>query len=115
MTNNPNDLDKIFAENVSEPNFRPKADMVNKPPHYNRPGAMETIEEMELVFGTLKVQSYCIINAWKYRARAFSKGNPEEDMAKSDWYLKKAKELENKLNATYNGKEWKNASMPIYR
>jgi hypothetical protein len=69
-----------------------KIDMVNHPPHYNREGAMETIEEMILIFGKEAVISYCLCNAWKYRARALYK-NFEEDMKKSDWYLKKYREL----------------------
>ena len=67
-------------------------DMVNKPPHYNREGAMETIDEMVLVFGRKETMAYCKLNAWKYRARALMK-NGLEDLKKSDWYLKKYKEL----------------------
>ena len=67
-------------------------DMVNHPPHYNREGAMETIDEMVLLFGKAEVMAYCKLNAWKYRARAMFK-NGEEDMKKSDWYLAKYKEL----------------------
>lgn len=68
------------------------ADMVNNPSHYNREGAMETIEEMILLFGIEETKSFCKLNAWKYRARALYK-NKEEDMQKSDWYLKKYKQL----------------------
>lgn len=68
-------------------------DMINRPPHYNREGAMETIDEMVLIFGIEETMSYCKLNAWKYRARALMK-NGEEDLKKSDWYLKKYKELQ---------------------
>ena len=68
------------------------ADMVNKPPHYTRDGAMETIEEMELIWGAEEVSIFCKLNAWKYRARALYK-NQEEDIKKSDWYIAKYKEL----------------------
>jgi hypothetical protein len=76
-------------------------DIVNHPNHYCREGAMETIDEMLLLFGEEEVKSFCKLNAWKYRSRALYK-NKEEDIAKSDWYLKKYKELQenNKNNIT---------------
>lgn len=76
-----------------------KVDMVNHPTHYNREGAMETIDEMELIFGTEALMHYCLLNAWKYRARALFK-NKEEDLKKSDWYLKKYKSCKEKLYGT---------------
>ena len=68
-------------------------DMVNHPEHYTY-GGMECIDEMLLVFGKEAVMYFCLCNAWKYRKRALYK-NGEEDLAKSDWYLKKYKELKN--------------------
>jgi len=65
---------------------------VEHPSHYNREGALECIEEMVLVFGTEKVADFCLCNAWKYRYRAADK-NGIEDLKKSDWYMKKYKEL----------------------
>jgi hypothetical protein len=70
-------------------------DNVNHPNHYCREGAMETIDEMLLLFGIEEVKSFCKLNAWKYRSRALYK-NGEEDIAKSDWYLNKYKELDEK-------------------
>lgn len=70
-------------------------DVVNHPKHYEREGAMETIDEMLMIFGSIEVMSFCKLNAWKYRARAIFK-NGEEDIKKSDWYLNKYKELEEK-------------------
>lgn len=67
-------------------------DVVNHPKHYTRDGAMECIDEMVLVFGNKAVADYCICNAWKYRYRAKDK-NGDEDIAKSDWYMNKAKQL----------------------
>lgn len=83
------------VEKVDEPK-----EMVNHPSHYNQ-GTMECIDEMELIFGKRAVMDFCVCNAWKYRARAAYKGNPEEDMAKADWYLAKYKELELKDNGIY--------------
>lgn len=70
-------------------------DVVNKPQHYNREGAMESIDEMELIYGTDAVMWFCLLNAHKYRYRAADK-NGAEDIAKSDWYMKKFKELKDK-------------------
>ena len=67
-------------------------DPVNRPKHYNREGAMESIDEMVLVFGPEAVMHFCLCNAWKYRYRATAK-NGEEDLKKSDWYMRKYKEL----------------------
>lgn len=67
-------------------------DAVENPEHYQN-GSFETIDEMIIVFGPVKTYDFCIINAWKYRARAPYKGHQEEDLMKSDQYLKMAKEI----------------------
>ena len=69
-----------------------KIDMVNHPQHYNRDGAMECMDEMITVFGKDIVACFCLCNTWKYRYRASNKGH-EEDLAKSDYYMDKYKEL----------------------
>ena len=68
------------------------ADMIERPPHYNREGAMESIDEMELIFGKEAVKHFCLCNIWKYRYRASDK-NGKEDLEKSDWYMRKYREL----------------------
>lgn len=65
---------------------------VDHPSHYNRPDAMEAIDEMILIFGKEAVKNFCLCNIWKYRYRAADK-NGEIDLEKSDWYMKKYKEL----------------------
>lgn len=75
---------------------------VEHPSHYNRNGGMECIDEMLLIFGQKAVEDFCLCNAWKYRYRAADK-NGAEDLAKSDWYLRKYKEL--KENARNELKE----------
>lgn len=65
---------------------------VNHPSHYCREGAMECIDEMILLFGREAVKNFCLCNAWKYRYRAADK-NGEEDIAKSDFYIKYYKKL----------------------
>ena len=62
------------------------------PSHYQRENAMECIDEMIMVFGVDAVKKFCLCNAWKYRYRAADK-NGAEDIAKSDWYMAKYKEL----------------------
>ena len=67
-------------------------DPVNHPSHYCQEGGMECIDEMIAVFGKQAVMNFCLLNVWKYRKRAVFK-NGAEDMKKSDWYMKKWKEL----------------------
>ena len=69
-------------------------DIINHPSHYCREGGMESIEEMVLVFGKEAVKNFCLCNVWKYRYRSSSK-NGEEDLKKSDWYMRKYRELSN--------------------
>ena len=68
--------------------------MVNHPAHYKRDGAMECIDEMLLLFGKEEVMSFCKLNAWKYRYRAMDK-NGQEDINKSDYYIRMYKDLKN--------------------
>lgn len=67
---------------------------VNHPQHYNNYD-MEVIEMMEKIFGKEATKSFCLLNAFKYRMRAGTKPNipAEQDLAKEQWYLNKAKEL----------------------
>lgn len=65
---------------------------VDHPDHYNRDGSMECIDEMVKVFGVEAVKNFCLLNVWKYRYRAAGK-NGEEDLRKSDWYMRKFAEL----------------------
>ena len=67
-------------------------DTVQQPEHY-RHGKYEVIDEMLIVFGPKKTIDFCVLNAWKYRARAPFKGKMEEDMAKSSQYLEMAKQI----------------------
>ena len=67
-------------------------DPVDHPSHYCREGGMESIDEMVLVFGKEAVMNFCLLNVWKYRYRAADK-NGEEYLKKSDWYMRKYKEL----------------------
>lgn len=82
---------------------RPK-EAIKHPAHYNRDGAMECIEEMVLLFGVEETKSFCKLCAWKYRYRAADKGG-EEDMKKSDFYIRMYKELCDRQSQTEGMKE----------
>ena len=70
-------------------------DPVHHPSYYGD-GGMECIEEMLVVFGLEATINFCKLCSWKYRKRAGMKpGNSaEQDRAKADWYIAKAKELQ---------------------
>ena len=76
---------------------KPEYDPVSKPRHYNREDAIECIDEMELVFGPEATAHFCLLNCWKYRYRSGLKDNGYQDLEKSDWYMKKYKELKEKI------------------
>lgn len=63
-------------------------DMVNNPSHYKQNGT-ETIDMMEINFGTRALAIYCLLNTYKYRERASFKGNREQDIKKAEWYKNK--------------------------
>ena len=75
-----------------EHGVKQQEDMVQQPDHY-RHGKYEVIDEMLIVFGPKKTFDFCILNSWKYRARAPFKGKMEEDMEKSSRYLEMAKQI----------------------
>lgn len=83
--------------------------MVSHPRHYNREGAIECIDEMELVFGTEATANFCLLNCWKYRYRAGLKNDGFQDLEKSDWYMNRYKELKEKMkkqNKEVNIQPW---------
>lgn len=65
---------------------------VNHPTHYNQ-YPIETIDMMVAIWGIEKAITFCIMNAFKYRMRLGLKDAIEQDLAKEQWYLQKAKEL----------------------
>lgn len=86
--------DLVIPEGEAKITLEP--DMVNHPSHYCQEGSMECIDEMLAVFGVEAVAYFCLLNVWKYRKRAVHK-NGEEDLKKSDWYMKKYLELKGDL------------------
>lgn len=71
---------------------RPK-EMVNHPSHYNQ-YPIETIDMMVAIFGKEAARQWCVMTAFKYRMRLGHKDDINQDLAKEQWYLNKAKELE---------------------
>lgn len=65
---------------------------IQHPKHYNRENAMECFDEFIMIYGVEAAKYACLFNIHKYRYRAADK-NGEEDLRKSDWYMKKYKEL----------------------
>lgn len=88
-------------ENNSNPAEKPS--MVDHPVHYNRKGAIECIDEMELIYGTEALMHFCLLSSHKYRYRAGLKNNGYEDLEKSDWYMRKYKELKEKIEKNTHG------------
>ena len=75
------------------------AEQVNHPSHYQKNGK-ECIDCMIDEFGIKAVIDFCMCNAYKYRWRAgLKEGNSkEQDLAKAQWYIKKAEELLSEMN-----------------
>ena len=71
-------------------------DAIN-PDHY-RKYPIDIIDMMVAIFGIDKTISHCVMTAFKYRMRLGHKDDVKQEMAKEQWYLDKAKELE-KLKA----------------
>ena len=70
-----------------------KKEMVNHPLHYNQ-YPKETIDMMVDIFGKEATRQWCVMTAFKYRMRMGLKDDIQQDLAKEQWYLNKAKELE---------------------
>ena len=61
---------------------------VSKPAHYNQGEGIECIDYIKQVLGKEGFVDYCRGNLIKYNHRAMYKGNPTEDLAKAEQYLK---------------------------
>lgn len=74
-----------------------KYEHVNHPTHYNR-YSVEVIEMLRRIYGTEETALFCEMTAFVYRMRMGTKpDNPfEQELAKEEWNLAKAKELRDK-------------------
>lgn len=78
------------------------ADLINRPPHYNRYGGIECIEAIQAMLGDTGFISYCQGNILKYVWRWKHKG-AEADLRKADWYLSRMLEAVEALEARSGG------------
>ena len=74
-------------------------EMVDHPNHYNLYD-IEAIDMIERIWGAENAALWCEITAFKYRMRMGTKPGEDvtRDLNKEQWYLKKAKELRNKIS-----------------
>ena len=89
---------QAIMDEIENNKKKQEQNLISHPRHYNREGAIECIDEMELIYGPEAVMWFCLLNAHKYRYRAGLKDNGYQDIEKSDWYMKKYKELKEKNN-----------------
>ena len=77
-------------------------DMVNKPPHYQMPGGIETIDYIEAVlaqdyFKTVPgIVAHCVGNVLKYASRP-TKGKFSQSIRKAAWYCNRAADALEKI------------------
>lgn len=98
MVNLDNNSTQMSPENkTKEENY----EYVNHPDHYNK-WSYEVIDMIEKIYGTEKAADWCEITAFKYATRMGFKptDNVLQDLEKRNWYLKKAKELRDKINSS---------------
>lgn len=93
----------VYAR-MPEPKAEKQEDPTNPPYYQSYP--VETIDMMVRIFGKEAVRQHCLCTAFKYRMGLGRKGAEDKtvevapyeaiqkDMAKEQWYLNKAKELE---------------------
>lgn len=63
-------------------------DMVNHPPHYNKPGKIECIKCIEAITDGYSGQfAYLAGQVVKYLYRANDKGHFTQDIEKAKWYM----------------------------
>lgn len=98
ITNDKCCLKRIEIKDDCPQEENPNYEMVNNPEHYNK-YSTETIDMIESIWGPEKTALWCEITAFKYRMRMGSKPGSSmiEDLKKEDWYIKKSKELYNKV------------------
>lgn len=67
---------------------------INHPKHYNSYD-VEVVDMMRRIWGSEKTAIWCELNAFKYRMRMGLKPGSsfDDDLAKEQWYLNKAKEI----------------------
>jgi hypothetical protein len=62
------------------------SDPVNHPQHYTQ-GEVECIDAIRSALGDDGFRAYCRGQVIKYTWRCEHKGNPQQDLAKANWYM----------------------------
>lgn len=93
-----NNIPDIKLNTESDKKNLEKYEMVQHPHHYNT-YSVEVIDMFEKIYGPARVADWCEITALKYRLRMGTKpdNSIKQDLDKEEWYLKKAKELREKI------------------
>lgn len=91
-------IDNSNSNNIDNSNSNNNYEFVNHPSHYNE-WSYEAIDMMEKIYGTELAAWWCELTAMKYALRMGFKPTEDvmQDLNKRNWYLKKAKELRDKL------------------
>lgn len=89
---------KAMLEKIAEGAKTKPKDPIN-PDHY-KSYSVETIDMMVAIYGKEKTAIHCELTAFKYRQRLGKKDSLDQDLAKEEWYLNKAKELRNDNSVT---------------
>jgi hypothetical protein len=80
-----------------------RKDNVDHPAHYTR-GGIECIDAIEASMSAKEFRGYLKGNVLKYLWRYEDKWDPEEDLAKAGWYLKKLRKVVKKGKKRRKGK-----------
>jgi hypothetical protein len=79
--------EKMNMEVIAKPKkAKPKADMVNHPPHYTA-GGIETIDYIKAKLTPEEFIGYLKGNVIKYTSRAGKKDDIVQDLEKAQWYM----------------------------
>jgi hypothetical protein len=78
--------EKVAQGRAKERKVKPKADMVNAPPHYTV-GGIETIDYIKAKLTPEEFIGYLKGNVIKYTSRAGKKDDIVQDLEKAQWYM----------------------------
>lgn len=106
-TYNPNDkesidkvIEQIKAKLQEVRGEEQEEDLVNHPSHYTQNG-VETIDVIESKLTPEQFSGYCLGNVMKYIDRCEYKGNKEQDLYKSQWYVNRFEKIKYSDDSRY--------------
>lgn len=93
---------EVFVEPLAKTESKDKKQETQEKDHINpahyRKYPLQSIEMMEGIWGTAATSIFCEMTAFKYRMRLGQKDAVEQEQKKEQWYLDKAKELQERIN-----------------